>query len=76
MQLFDQIGPHGIVDLGERREVELVAEQGHQLHALVGRDGLEQVAHVGGVERRHQVLEGGLVAGLQPGPAAFRPRPG
>ena len=63
-QLFEDLLADGILDLGERGEVELAAEQLDEARAQVGIERLDQVAGVGLVQFADQRLQGRGVAAL------------
>ena len=63
-QLFEDFLADRVVDLGERGEVELAAQQFDKARAQVGIERLDQVAGVGLVQLADQRLQGRGVAAL------------
>ena len=49
-QLFQDFFAHRIVDFGQRGEVEILAQQRDQLGAVLGIEGLDQIAGIGFVQ--------------------------
>jgi hypothetical protein len=61
-QIFEDLFANGILDLSERREIELAAEQFDKTRAQVGIERLDQVAGVGLMQFADQRLQGCGVA--------------
>ena len=70
-QLIEDLVAHGVVDLGQRGEVEVDAEQLDQPRALLRLQRLDQSAHVGFVQVADQRSQTGGVARLDPARDAF-----
>ena len=63
-QMLDDFETNGFIDLGQRRHVEIVAQQAHQCQPLVRIQQFEQMAHFRFVQARDVVLEEGSIACL------------
>ena len=63
-QLFENFLAHRIVDLGQRGEVEVDAEQFDQPRAMVGIERFQPGAEIGFVQVAHQTAQGRRVGGV------------